>query len=150
VSHRDPAVTSRIMSSIPNRDTQPEMLLRRELHRRGLRYRLRAQLLGRPDLVFPQPRVAVFVDGDFWHGNAWRLRGQRDFTSQFESIANGDFWRAKITANVERDAWVTANLDAAGWCVLRLWESDIRTNLEAAATGVQTEVRARSGVEVPA
>jgi DNA mismatch endonuclease (patch repair protein) len=117
------------------------MLLRRELHRRGLRYRLCVGIIGKPDLVFPRSRVAVFIDGDWWHGNAWRLRGYSDFDSQFAHIANGDFWREKIVKNVERDAHVTAALRADDWCVLRLWESEVRSDLAAAAERVEAAVR---------
>ena len=65
---RDPKITSRIMAAIRGRDTEPERLLRSALFRRGLRFRLHAKLPGRPDIVFRRVRVAVFVDGDFWHG----------------------------------------------------------------------------------
>ena len=66
---RDPAVTSRIMSRVRARDTVPELLLRRALFRRGLRYKLGYKIAGKPDLTFVTPRVAVFVDGDMWHGH---------------------------------------------------------------------------------
>lgn len=137
---RDPAITSRIMSAIPNRNTKPELLLRRELHRRGLRYRLHRRMPGRPDLVFPGPRVAVFVDGDFWHGNTWRVRGASNFDAYFEARANGDFWRAKIRANMARDETVNETLAADGWTVVRIWESELVSNLDQVVERVEHAV----------
>lgn len=138
---RDPAVTSHIMSSIPNRDTSPELLLRRELHRRGLRYRLRSRLLGSPDLVFNKSRVAVFVDGDYWHGNTWRLRRASSFESYYGRGEQGDFWLRKIRKNVIRDTDVTARLSQQGWLVLRFWESDLIRDITSCATEVEAAVR---------
>jgi DNA mismatch endonuclease (patch repair protein) len=138
---RDPATTSRIMSAIRSRDTGPELLLRRELHRRGLRYRLRSSLPGRPDLVFPRARLAVFVDGDYWHGNTWRLRDAPSLDAYFASIANADFWRTKITTNIARDQRVNDQLHENGWRVVRLWESDLRKNLEESADMIERAVR---------
>jgi DNA mismatch endonuclease (patch repair protein) len=137
---RDPAITSRIMRAIPNRNTKPELLLRRELHRRGLRYRLYRRMPGRPDLVFPGPRVAVFVDGDFWHGNTWKVRGADSFDAYFETRANGDFWRAKIRTNMARDETVNQALTADGWTVLRIWESELASNLHQVIARVEHAV----------
>jgi len=139
---RDPAITSKIMASVRNRDTGPELALRRELHRRGLRYRLRTNLPGRPDLVFPGARVAVFVDGDYWHGNTWRLRGAESFDSYFDARANGDFWRDKITRNIDRDRDVNLSLAVSGWLVIRIWESDLHRDLSSCADRVQGSVHA--------
>lgn len=140
---RDPAVTSRIMSAIHNRDTRPEMLLRRELHRRGLRYRVRTRLLGHPDLVFPSSRVVVFVDGDYWHGNTWRLRGAASLEAYLDGRANSDFWREKIQSNIARDQIVSYQLATQGWTVLRIWESQINVDLTRYADQVEREVRER-------
>lgn len=139
---RSAAVTSRIMASIPNRDTGPELLLRRELHRRGLRYRLKTRLYGNPDVVFPTPRVVVFVDGDYWHGNTWRLRGHASLEAYFSTVTNGDFWKQKITRNVARDRAVTERLTSDGWTVLRLWESQVNAATAASADVVEHAVRA--------
>lgn len=138
---RDPAMTSRIMSAIRSRDTGPELLLRRELHRRGLRYRLRSPLPGRPDLVFPRRRLAVFVDGDYWHGNTWRLRGASSLEDYFTSMSNADFWRAKIARNIARDQIVNQTLRETGWGVHRLWESDVLKSLEHSANTIERIVR---------
>jgi DNA mismatch endonuclease, patch repair protein len=129
------------MSAIRSRDTGPELLLRRALHRRGLRYRLRYPLPGRPDLVFPTARLAVFVDGDFWHGNTWRLRGASSPEEYYASMANAEFWRAKIGKNIERDQTVNHRLQGDGWRVVRVWESDLRDDLEQFADMIERVVR---------
>jgi DNA mismatch endonuclease (patch repair protein) len=138
---RDPKVTSRIMSAVRNRDTAPELLLRRELHRRGLRYRVHTGLLGRPDIVFTRARTAVFVDGDYWHGNTWRVRGATSFEAYYGRGDNGGFWLEKIRRNMDRDAAVAAGLRDQGWRVVRLWESDVLADLPACADRIQRLVR---------
>lgn len=103
------------------KNTRCELVLRRELWRRGLRYRLHhPRLPGRPDIVFTRQRVVVFCDGDFWHG--------RDLSSRRAKLAGGHnatYWLAKVQRNVERDCRQTGALEAAGWSVLRFWETDI-------------------------
>ncbi len=107
-----------------SRDTRPELLLRRRLWAMGLRYRLHMQdLPGRPDLVFPRAKLAVFVDGDFWHGRDWPERKARLATGH-----NAAYWQAKIEYNMVRDDASTAQLSAKGWKVLRIWEGDIRSD----------------------
>ncbi len=109
------------------RDTRPELLLRRELWRRGYRYRIHARdLPGRPDLIFRGARVAVFCDGDFWHGRDWTERREK-----LQAGANGAYWIAKIESNMRRDLRTNELLRELGWLVLRFWENDIRKNLEA-------------------
>ena len=113
--------------------TQPEVLLRRALTALGLRYRLTSstRLTGKPDVVFPGARVVVFVDGDFWHG--------RDLEERLKKLARGHnapYWMEKIRSNVARDVRVTAALEADGWTVVRLWESDVRADAAAAANAV--------------
>ncbi|MDP3713727.1 MAG: very short patch repair endonuclease [Mycobacteriales bacterium] len=141
---RAPEVTSRIMSSVRNADTGPERALRSALHRRGLRYRVHRRMLGKPDITFVGPRVVVFVDGDYWHGNAWRTRGYADFDSYYCRGENGAFWAAKIRRNVERDQHVTEGLRADGWCVVRVWETDLASDLNAVADRIKTIVRDRA------
>jgi DNA mismatch endonuclease, patch repair protein len=137
---RDPAVTSRMMAAVRNKDSKAELALRRTLHARGLRFRLHARdLPGRPDLVIRKYRLAVFVDGDFWHGNAWRVRGLARFEDQFPT--NQEFWVAKITRNMERDREVTAALVADGWRVIRLWESEVLDDPAGAAERVHQAIR---------
>lgn len=111
------------------RDTRCELLLRRELFALGLRYRVDvADLPGRPDIVFRSKRLAVFVDGDFWHGRdlEWRL-------ARLEAGHNAPYWTAKIPRNVARDRRYDEALTAAGWRVLRVWETDVARDPAAAA-----------------
>ncbi|MCX5056995.1 very short patch repair endonuclease [Streptomyces sp. NBC_00452] len=139
---RDPAVTSRIMAAVPNRNTKPEVTLRRALWRRGLRYRVHTTLTGKPDITFPGARLAVFVDGDFWHGNAWRIRGLPSFEAQFDRMNNPDFWRAKLRRNMTRDVEVNSALAQDGWTVYRVFESRLKRDLDQVVEEIVQQVRA--------
>jgi DNA mismatch endonuclease (patch repair protein) len=101
-------------------------------------------MLGKPDITFVAPRVAVFVDGDYWHGNAWRTRGYTDFGTYYARGDNGDFWAARIRRNIERDQHVTECLRADGWCVMRIWETDLSANLNEVADRIEAIVRDRA------
>lgn len=122
-----PAVTSR-MKANRSRDTGPELNLRRALHSAGHRYRVNTKVaIGgrRPvnvDIAFPGKRVAVFVDGCFWHG----CKVHRSVP-----ISNEGYWRPKLERNVARDREVTSGLERAGWTVIRIWEhEDVATAVE--------------------
>ncbi|MGY1964722.1 very short patch repair endonuclease [Nocardia gipuzkoensis] len=145
---RDPKVTSRIMAAVGNRDTKPEVALRSALWRRRLRFRVRTKLIGKPDIVFPGPHVAVFVDGDFWHGNAWRVRGLPSFEAQFERMNNPDFWKAKLEANMARDATVNVKLTEDGWFVYRVFESRLTKDLDGVADEIEQLVRGRRATQI--
>ena len=122
---------SAIMRRVRDRDTTPELAFRRALHARGLRYRVCADdLPGKPDVVFPRRRVAIFIDGDFWHGGQWETRGLRRLEQQFTRTESRDYWLRKIRRTMQRDATATASLQAMGWTALRFWESDIRRALD--------------------
>lgn len=112
---------SQCMSQIKGKDTKPEMKLRRALWGLGLRYRLNTKLPGRPDLVFPRARIAIFVDGCFWHGCPQHCNRPK---------TNSDFWENKLSSNIERDKRVNAELLAMDWTALRFWEHEISENLE--------------------
>lgn len=140
---RDPGVTSRIMAAVRSRDTKPELALRRELHARGLRYRLGHPIVGKPDIVFVRARLAVFVDGDFWHGYGWRERGFDSMEAQFTKHANPEKWRAKIRGNMERDQEVNSALQAQGWTVYRVLESRVNSEVEAVACEIVEIVKGR-------
>ncbi|QCX28488.1 DNA mismatch endonuclease Vsr [Nocardioides jishulii] len=114
-----PAALTEKMSTYPRRDTRPELLLRRELHRRGLRYRVQLKVPANRrrtiDVAFTRIRLAVFVDGCFWHGCPEHgTQPQR----------NSEWWRWKIQRNQDRDADTDALLKASGWTVLRIWEHE--------------------------
>jgi len=128
---------SRIKQRNRSRDTKAEVLLRKELWRRGLRYRLHvSDLPGKPDIVFRRVRVVVFCDGDFWHGRRWHSRREK-----LARGANAPYWTAKIAANVARDRRNTRLLRAAGWTVVRLWETDVLRDVARAAGRVEGAVR---------
>jgi len=108
------------MRAVRSRDTTPEMIVRRAVTAFGYRYRLhRADLPGKPDLVFGPRRKVIFVHGCFWHGHDCK-RGAR------EPKANADYWRDKVRRNRERDAKTIDALMAAGWQVMVIWECDTR------------------------
>lgn len=125
------------MSRQRSRDTSPERALRSLLHRRGLRYRLHRRpvpgLRRQADLVFPGPRVAVFVDGCFWHSCPQHATSPK---------ANGPWWAAKLARNVERDRETDRRLAEAGWVVMRVWEhEDPATAADRVAAAVKTSTR---------
>lgn len=104
------------MSTLRTTGTEPERALRRELHRRGLRYRVNvATIPGRPDIALTRARIAVFVDGCFWHGCPEHAVAPR---------ANADWWRAKLDANFTRDRRTEDRLRRTGWVVIRAWEHE--------------------------
>ncbi len=125
---------SRCMSRIRGRDTKPEVALRSALWRLGLRFRKKTRLPGRPDIVFPKERVAVFVDGCFWH---------RCPEHQTKPAANAEFWEKKLSGNVDRDLRTDAQLKAEAWTVMRVWEHEVEEDAEAAARRVRKLVRDR-------
>ncbi|MGX8906906.1 very short patch repair endonuclease [Streptomyces netropsis] len=113
-----PGVSAR-MSRQASRDTNPELAVRRLLHASGRRYRLHRPVPGLPrrtiDIAFPKAKVAVFLDGCFWHGCPEHATSPK---------ANADWWRQKLDRNISRDRETTAHLLAAGWTVLRFWEHE--------------------------
>jgi DNA mismatch endonuclease, patch repair protein len=120
------------MAAIRRRDTRPEKRIRSLLHRQGLRFRVDFPLrIGasrpiRPDIVFTRARVAIFVDGCYWHGcpeHGTRVDGQ-----------NAAYWIPKIARNRERDRQHTALLESAGWMVLRFWEHELTEEIAEAVT----------------
>jgi len=113
----------RIMKSVGTKDTGPEWTVRRWLHGRGLRYRLHPkQLPGRPDIVLPRLRLAIFVHGCFWHCHDCR-RGRAP-------KSNLDYWGPKLARNRERDIRKAAELEASGWRVLTVWECETKRDEE--------------------
>ena len=114
----DAATRSRMMAGIRGKDTKPELIVRSFLHRAGLRFRLHAKLPGKPDLVLPKHRAAVFVHGCFWH----RHEGCRYATTPANNAAA---WQEKFAANVRRDAKVRQQLEELGWRVLVIWSCEL-------------------------
>lgn len=131
---RDKDTTYRIMSAIKSKDTTPERMLGKAMWKLGLRYRKHYKIDGKPDFVFISAKIAVFVDGDFWHGNNWKLRGLSGLDEELQGYSK--FWRDKITRNIERDKRVNDALKSKGWLVLRFWESDIKQNTDEIAENI--------------
>lgn len=113
---------SRNMSLIRAKNTEPELLVRKELFRLGLRYRIHYPLPGKPDITFPLKKMVIFIHGCFWHGHGCK----------FDHIpkSNESFWFAKMTKNKERDSQQKIELTKKGWKVITLWECEIRTSLQ--------------------
>ena len=109
------------MAAIKGKDTKPEMIVRKYLFSRGLRFRVNnRKLAGSPDIVLKKYKTVVFVDGCFWHGH----EGCKYFRLPKSNV---DFWRHKIAMNIARDYANNVDLKLAGWRVIRIWECDIRT-----------------------
>ena len=129
-----PAQRRYCMSRVRSGDTDIERLVRSELHRRGLRFRKHAKdLPGRPDLVFRSEQVAVFIDGDFWHG--YRFPVWADKVS--------DFWRAKIQINRDRDDRNFRSLRRMGWHVIRLWQHQVARDLKGCVEKIERVIAQR-------
>lgn len=127
-----PEQRSYTMARIRSKNTAPELAVRRALHCLGLRFRIHdSSLPGCPDLVFRTPRVAVFVDGDFWHG--WRFPQWRHKLAVY--------WNLKIDRNRERDRRNFRRLRREGWLVIRLWEHQIERSQESCVDRIVSAVR---------
>lgn len=123
-------------------NTKPELALRRALWRRGLRYRLRTpKLPGRPDLIFPNARLAVFCDGDFWHGRDWPSRRRK-----LAEGSNPKYWVSKIAANRARDNRINRELRLLGWHPFRVWESEIYEDLPEVVVRIELLFRERKRI----
>lgn len=124
------------MSRQATRDTEPELQLRRELHRLGFRYRVDHPLPGMPrrraDILFTRAKVAVFVDGCFWHGCPEHKTAPAN---------NAAWWAAKLARNAERDRETDAHLVSLGWTVVRVWEHE---TMEQAAADIGRIIRSRT------
>ena len=124
-----------------SRDTKPEMAVRSAVHRRGIRFRVSArpqpELARTADLVLRKTRIAVFVDGCYWHGC---------LDHHTQPATNSEYWANKIARNIERDGETTAYLRQAGWTVLRFWEhEDPEVVADQVQTAVQSALASRRG-----
>ncbi|RMG34064.1 MAG: very short patch repair endonuclease [Methanobacteriota archaeon] len=119
-------VRSRIMSKIRGKNTKPELQVRKLLWNSGYRYRIHYPIQGmtkviRPDIAFPNKKIAIFIDGCFWHACPKCYR---------EPKSNVDFWKKKISRNKERDREDTENLEQLEWTIIRIWEHEIKESLD--------------------
>lgn len=132
----DAATRSRMMASIPSRDTKPELMLRAALRRHGLGgYRCHVKSVpGRPDIAYIGHKIAVFVDGAFWHGHP----------DYFKFGKSGPKWDAKIRRNIQRDREVERLLYVAGWRSIRIWDFEIRDDPDAVVDRISPLIRCRA------
>ena len=115
------------MSRIKGQGTEAERIIFKLLRKRGVYFTKHVQSLpGCPDVVFRRYKLAVFIDGDFWHGHQWKTRGFSSIAKQFERSNSRSYWIAKIERTVERDKTNTRLLRRNGWKVLRVWETAVR------------------------
>ncbi len=119
------------MSRIRAKATKDEVLLAKTLYHKGHRYRKNnKKVKGTPDLTFAKYKLAIFVDGEFWHGFDWENR-------KGKIKSNAEFWNKKIERNIERDKEVNAFLSENGWTVLRFWSAEIKKNLESVVAKIE-------------
>lgn len=117
---KTPEQRSRCMAAIKGKDTKPEMIVRKYLFSRGLRFRIQVRKLsGTPDIVLPKYKTVIFVNGCFWHGH----EGCKYFRLPKSNI---EFWKEKIERNIERDRESMQALLVLGWKVIRVWECELR------------------------
>lgn len=137
---RTPDQRKRIMAAVRSKDTTPEIRLRRALFQAGIRgWRCHYERApGKPDLAWPALRVALFVDGAFWHGHPSRHKPGR----------SGAYWDSKIAGNVARDREADASLEAAGWAVIRVWDFDVRRNLASVVDRIVSTLASRASGQV--
>lgn len=132
-----PEQRRRNMQAIHSKDTTIELLLRKALWERGVRYRKNyKKLIGKPDIAITKYKIAVFCDSDYWHGSDWENRNQR-------IKSNRDYWVPKIERNMARDREVTEALQRDGWLVLRFWEWQIRKHLSECVESVLQAIETR-------
>lgn len=126
------------MQAVKSKDTAIELLLRKELWSRGIRYRKNVKsIIGKPDIAFIKKKVAVFCDSEFWHGFDWEHK-KSDIKS------NRDFWIPKIEKNIARDKAVNDALAADGWIVLRFWGQQIKKDVKACADLIVAALKERN------
>jgi putative nmeDIP very short patch repair endonuclease len=132
-----PEQRKKCMQSNKSKGTKPELVLAKAMWAVGLRYRKNSgSIFGKPDFSFKKYKVAVFVDGEFWHGKDWEQR-------KAEIKGNREFWIAKIERNIRRDMEVTGRLKAEGWTVLRFWSNDVVKNAGCHAEKVKEIIQTR-------
>ena len=125
---------SKNMAAVKNKNSQIELLLGKALWAKGIRYRKNNKsIFGKPDFTIKKYKLAIFCDGEFWHGKDWELR-KNDHKS------NKEFWIKKIERNIERDKEVNIYLQGQGWKVLRFWGNDIKKNLYFCIQRIEKEI----------
>ena len=132
-----PEQRSKNMKAIKSKNTKSELLLRKALWKKGYRYfKNYKNLPGNPDIVFIKSKVAIFVDGEFWHGYDWKHNRNKIQTNQ-------EFWISKIERNIERDKEINYELEKLGWTVLRFWGKDVEKNLDVCIKKIEKKLESR-------
>lgn len=127
------AMNSKTAKKIKSKNTLMELMLRKELWRRGYRYRINDKsVFGTPDITFRKQKVAIFCDSEFWHGKKY-LTGEKFKT-------NVGFWIGKIKRNIKRDILVNERLKSDGWIVLRFWGNNIKREMENVLTKIENSL----------
>lgn len=138
MDNHTPEQRKKNMQAIKSKDTEIELILRKELWLRGYRYRKNyKKLMGKPDIVLTKYKIAIFCDSEFWHGKNYHESTDRIGT-------NAEYWKQKILRNIERDRKVTEQLILDGWIVLRFWEKDIRKDKDACVQAILDAIKERS------
>ena len=138
---KTPEERSRNMAAVKGKDTKPEMIVRKYLFSRGLRFRVQVRKLpGKPDIVLPKYKTAIFVNGCFWHGH----EGCKYFRLPKSNV---EFWKEKIERNIERDKESMQALFDLGWKVVRVWECELRNkaNREETLNKIYTSITSPDG-----
>lgn len=124
------------MQHIRNKDTEIELILRKALWNCGIHYRKNCkELPGKPDIALTKYKIAIFCDGEFFHGKDWNEQKKR-----IENSNNSEYWIAKIEKNIERDEKINKQLRYLGWTVLRFWGKDIKKNLNECIKAVEEAI----------
>ncbi len=124
------------MRHIRSKNTEIECILRKALWKKGYRYRKHySKIPGNPDIVLTKYKIAIFCDGEFFHGKDWEVQRKR-----IEKSNNSDYWIMKIERNISRDEDVNRRLKAMGWVVLRFWGKDIKKNTESCIKAIEEAV----------
>jgi len=132
-----PEQRSKLMSAIRSTNTKDEVRLAKALWALGYRYRRNNKtVFGKPDFTFKKIKLAIFVDGEFFHGKNWDIDRNRIKT-------NSEFWIKKIERNMQRDIEVNAYLESQNWKILRFWSNDIKKNLDSCILEIQNAIAER-------
>lgn len=129
-----PEQRHRNMQAVKGKNSKIELILGRQLWNKGYRYRKNDKtVFGKPDFTFKKYKIAIFCDGEFWHGKDWNIR-KNDIQS------NREFWYKKIEGNIERDKKVNRTLKEQGWTVIRFWETDIKKNIDLCMSSIEKKI----------
>lgn len=119
------------MRRVRNKGTNIELILCKALFKKGLRFRVKNRLFGKPDIIFPSKKIAIFCDGDFWHGKNYE-KEKKNYKK---------FWKDKILINLERDKEVNKTLKKERWRVLRFWKTDILKNSNGCVNRIESYLK---------